>query len=211
MASFDPALCLVTDADACGTRGVDTVVAAALRGGVTMVQLRDKHLSDTEFVTLAKRLKALTRPAGVPLILNDRVALVAAAGADGVHIGQSDMPYADARLMLGPGAIIGLSVETVAQVTASEEWDVDYLGVSPVFVTPTKTDAAPPWGLTRLPELRRRSRHILIGIGGINSANAEAVIRAGLDGIAVVTAICAAADPAAAAAALREAVRRGRG
>ena len=140
--------------------------------------------------------------------MNDRVTAALEAGADGVHIGQSDMPYAEARRRLGPAAIIGLSVETLAQAEAAAGWDVDYLGVSPVFATPTKPDAPLSWGLVRLPELRRCSRHILIGIGGINAGNAADVIRAGVDGIAVVSAICAADDPAAAA--LREAVRRGR-
>jgi len=210
MKHFNPSLYLVTDAAACGRRSVEEVVAAALSGGVTMVLVRDKDLPDGEFIGLVRRLVTLTRPAGVPLIVNDRVALAREAGADGVHIGQSDMPYAEARRRLGKGAIIGLSVETLAQAEEAAGWDVDYLGVSPVFATPTKADAARPWGLARLPELRRRSRHVLVGIGGINAANAADVIAAGMDGVAVVSAICAAPDPAAAAAALRAAVTRAR-
>ena len=113
------------------------------------------------------------------------------------------MDYKDVRRIAGPDFLVGLSVENLQQAKAAEDLDADYLGVSPVFSTPTKTDTAEAWGLERLAALRARSRHVLVAIGGINSSNAREVIRAGADGIAVVSAICAAPDPEAAARELR--------
>jgi len=120
-----------------------------------------------------------------------------------VHLGQSDMKYEDARRILGPDAIIGVSVETPQQEPA----EADYLGVGPIFATPTKPDAAPPWGLEALAAYRRACRHVLVAIGGITIENARSVVEAGADGVAVVSAICAATDPEAAARALREAIQ----
>ncbi|MBP8980995.1 MAG: thiamine phosphate synthase, partial [Syntrophobacterales bacterium] len=122
-----------------------------------------------------------------------------AVGADGVDVGQEDMPYPLARKILGTGKIIGLSVETWEDVEAAEKWDVDYLGVSPVFATPTKTDTKGNWGLEGIARIRAFSRHPLVAIGGLNAANTGAAVQAGADGIAVVSAICAAPDPFAAA------------
>jgi len=120
------------------------------------------------------------------------------------------MEYCDARRLLGPDAIIGLSVETQEQAERAASLDVDYLGVGPIFLTPTKTDAAPAWGVARLAALRRASRHVLVAIGGVNRQNAEAVIRAGADGIAVVSAICAPPDPERAARELRAVISASR-
>ena len=198
----DWSLYLVTDRRLASPRSLDDLVRAALRGGVTAVQLREKGCPTRDFVDLARALKAILAPAGVPLVVNDRVDVALAACADGVHIGQSDMEYGDARRLLGPDAIIGLSVESPEQAERAASFDVDYLGVSPVFPTPTKTDAAPAWGIEGLAALRRASRHTLVAIGGIRQENTGAVIRAGADGIAVVSAICAADEPEAAAAEL---------
>ena len=199
-------LYLVTDASLAAPRSIEDVVRAALRGGVSAVQLRDKECPTRNFVELARGLKAILGPAGVPLVGNDRVDVALAAGADGVHIGQSDMEHRDARRRLGPDAVIGLSVETLEQAERAASLDVDYFGVGPVFPTPTKADAAPAWGLERLAALRRASRHVLVAIGGIDLENAGATIRAGADGIAVVSAICAAPDPERAARELRTAI-----
>jgi thiamine-phosphate pyrophosphorylase len=196
-------LYLVTDRPLMGGRRIEDVVAAAVRGGVTVVQLREKDCPTREFVELARALKRLLDPLGVPLLINDRVDVALACGADGVHLGQSDMEYADARRILGPEAIIGISVETPEQKPA----EADYLGVGPIFATPTKPDAAPPWGLEALAAYRRACRHVLVAIGGITLENARSVVEAGADGVAVVSAICAATDPAAAARALREAIQ----
>jgi thiamine-phosphate pyrophosphorylase len=201
--SVDWGLYLVTDRRLAGERSLEDVLRAAILGGVTVVQLREKECGTDEFVELARRLKAMLTPADVPLIINDRVEVALAARADGVHLGQSDMDYRQARSLLGPGAIVGLSVETMEQAEAAEALDVDYLGVSPIFPTPTKTDTTASWGIEGLAALRALSRHVLVAIGGINAANAAEVINAGADGIAVVSAICGAADPESAARALR--------
>jgi len=193
---------LVTDSNLCGARGVEAVVAAAVRGGATCVQLREKHLDTRQFVERARALKALLAPLGVPLLINDRLDIALAVGADGVHVGQSDMPPDDVRRLL-PHALIGLSVENAAQVRAAAHSPVDYLGVSPVFSTPSKADAAPALGLDGLRTLRALTRLPLIAIGGIDLDNAAQVMSAGADGLAVVRALCAAPDPAAAAQALR--------
>ena len=199
----DWSLYLVTDRRLAGERPLEDVVLAAVRGGVTAVQLREKQATTREYVSTARRLKALLAPLGVPLIINDRVDVALAAGADGVHVGQSDMDYKDVRRIAGPDFLVGLSVETMEQAQAAENLDADYLGVSPIFSTPTKTDTGEAWGIEGLTALRARSRHVLVAIGGINSSNAREVIRAGADGIAVVSAICAAPDPEAAARELR--------
>jgi len=192
-------LYLVTDRDLCGGRPLKEVVAAAVAGGAAWVQLREKNLSTRAFVEEAAAVKALLAPHKVPLIINDRLDVALAVGADGVHVGQDDMPYPLARKILGTGKIIGLSVETWEDVEAAEKWDVDYLGVSPVFATPTKTDTKGSWGLEGIARIRSFSRHPLVAIGGLNATNTGAAVRAGADGIAVVSAICAAPDPLAAA------------
>jgi thiamine-phosphate pyrophosphorylase len=206
----DWSLYLVTDRGLTGSRPLAGVVGAAVRGGVTAVQLREKHCGTREFVELARCLKALLAPCGVPLIVNDRVDVALAAGADGVHLGQSDLDCRDARRLLGPDAIVGLSVETMEQAERAAALDVDYLGVSPIFSTPTKTDTAAAWGVAGLAALRQVSKHVLVAIGGINLGNAAEVIGAGAEGIAVVSAICAAPDPEAAARALCRAIDQAR-
>jgi len=199
-------LCLVTDSALCGERGVLAVVEAAARGDVSCVQLREKALDTRAFVERARALKALLAPRGVPLIINDRVDVALACGADGVHVGQSDMPPQDVRRLM-PRALIGLSIEALAQLPAAELAPVDYYGISPVFATGTKADAAPALGLEGLREIRARTARALVAIGGIHAGNAAAVMAAGADGLAVVSALCAAPDPAAAARLLRDSMR----
>ncbi len=208
--SPDWSLYLVTDRPLCGGRPIEDVVAAAIRGGVTVVQVREKELSTRDFLDVASRIRAITRAAGVPLLINDRVDIALAVGADGVHVGQSDMPPHDARRLMGPDALIGLSVESRDDIAAAESTDVDYLGVSPVFCTPTKAELTRAWGLDGLRAARAQTRRPLVAIGGIHAGNAADVIAAGADGIAVVSAICAAFDPEVAARALRAQILAGR-
>ena len=196
---FDPFLYLVTDRALAGLRGVTETVRLALEGGVTLVQLREKTLAREPFVEEARRLKDICHARGVPLIVNDDVAVAREAGADGVHLGQSDASVAQAREALGPDAIIGLSVESVEQARAAAQLDIDYIAASPVFATPTKTDTASPLGLEGVLAIRRLTDKPLVAIGGINSANALEVLQAGADGLAVISAIMAAADPRQAA------------
>jgi len=194
---------LVTDRGLCRNRSLLDVVLRAVKGGAVCIQLREKELSTREFVEEAIAVKQLLLPFGVPLIINDRIDIALACNADGVHIGQEDMPYDIVRRLMGPQAIIGLSVETWEDVEASEKLDVNYIGVSPVFATPTKTDTKEPWGLAGMKKIKAYSRHPLVAIGGINESNAAAVVRAGADGLAVVSAICSADDPRAEALRLK--------
>jgi thiamine-phosphate pyrophosphorylase len=186
---------LVTDPKYGRDRGMEFLVVEAAKAGVACVQLREKNSSTRDFVDLAIRIKAALEPFRVPLIINDRIDVALAAGADGVHIGQSDMPYLQARRLLGPDAIIGLSVETWEDVLAAQAMDVNYLGISPVYPTPTKTDTKEPWGLAGVARIRAYSRHKLVAIGGINADNAAEIIRAGAHCVAVVSAICGAHNP----------------
>lgn len=200
-------LYLVTDRGLCPKgRSLVQTVKEAVEGGVTMVQLREKDIDTRTFIEEALELKALLGPLGVPLIINDRVDVALASDADGVHIGQSDMPYSIARRLLGPDRIIGLSVENMNQVAQANALDVDYIGVSPVFATPTKTDTARPFGLEGLREAVKLSHHPTVAIGGMNALTAADVMAAGTDGIAVVSAIIAAPDPRAAAEELKNIV-----
>jgi thiamine-phosphate pyrophosphorylase len=201
------ALYLVTDRMLARGRPLEEVVAAALLGGVTMVQLREKECSTREFIALAERILPLTRARHVPLIINDRVDVALAVDADGVHLGQSDMPCATARRLLGPDRIIGLSVESTEQAEAAQACDADYLGVSPIHTTPTKPELETGLGLDGLRRIRALSRHPLVAIGGMNAHTIPGALSAGADGVAVVSAICAADDPEAAACELAALVR----
>lgn len=200
-------LYLVTDSELSLGRSLEWIVEEAVKGGVTMVQLREKNCSTREFIDKALRLKALLSPQGVPLIINDRIDVALASGADGVHIGQSDMPYSIARQLLGPDKIIGLSVENFQQIEEANKLNLEYIGVSPVFATPTKTDTAPAFGLEGLRRAVQLSRHPAVGIGGMNIASAASVMACGADGIAVVSAIVSAADPKTAALELLDELR----
>jgi thiamine-phosphate pyrophosphorylase len=204
-------LYLVTDRLLCAPLGIEHVVAEAVAGGVTMVQLRDDETPTEDLVAVAGRLKAMLAPVSVPLIVNNRLDVALAAGADGLHVGQGDMPATVARSRLGGRAILGLSITEPGQLAALDPAVVDYLGVGPIFATATKRDAAPAIGLAGLATVRGGTHLRLVAIGGIDLVNTEATIRAGAEGVAVVSAICASADPRTAARALANAVRAGRG
>lgn len=199
-------LYLVTDRPLSLGRPLEEIVESAVEGGVTIVQLREKEAPTGEFVALAKRLKAVLAPLGIPLIINDRVDVALASDADGVHIGQSDMPYEDARRLLGPDKIIGLSVENFEDLERANALDVDYVGISPVYGTPTKSDTAEPFGLEGLRRAVAMSAHPTVAIGGMNSSTIAEVMQAGTDGVAVVSAICSAPSPRKAAEELKEIV-----
>ena len=188
-------LYLVTDRSLSLGRSLEEVVSEAVAGGVTMVQLREKEASTGEFIELASRLKKILEPHKIPLIINDRVDVALAVDADGVHIGQSDMPYEQARKLLGPHKIIGLSVENRTELIKANELDVDYIGISPVYGTPTKTDTAQPFGLEGLRKAVEQSVHPTVAIGGMNARTIPDVMLAGADGVAVVSAICSAPSP----------------
>ncbi len=182
-------------------------VDAAIRGGITAVQLRDKHASTRDLLALGRSLMQRTRAAGIPLIVNDRVDVALALGADGVHVGQDDMPASDARRLIGPHLILGVSTSTVAEARAARDADADYLGVGDLFGTPSKSDAGDPIGLGPVADIAGAVPLPIVGIGGITRANAADVIGAGAAGVAVISAILAAADPAQASTDLQRSVR----
>lgn len=196
---LDLSLYLVTDPDLCATHGLEATVLAAVRGGVSLVQLRDKHASDAELIPVARRLKTALAGSGVPLIINDRLEVALASGADGLHIGQDDGEVADARSALGSEAILGLSVQTQAQLARLDASRLDYLGLGPVFATPTKHDHAEPLGFAGLARLAAASPLPSVAIGGLKAEHAGPVYEAGADGLAVISAICGTPDPEAAA------------
>ena len=188
-------LYLVTDRGLCGKKSLEEVIYLGVKGGVSYVQLREKEISTRLFAEEAKRIKKILEPFNVPLIINDRVDVALACGAEGVHIGQEDMPCENVRKIMGQKAIIGLSVETWGDVEASQKLDVSYIGVSPVFSTPTKKDTKGVWGLEGLTRIKNFSRHPLVAIGGINESNIQEVVNAGAQCVAVVSAICASSNP----------------
>jgi len=209
--AFDPTLYLVAGSDAVRGRAVADVVAAAVRGGVTLVQLREKTLPDAEVIAAARALIDVLRPLGVPLIVNDRVDLAIAAGAAGVHLGQDDLDAARARALLGPAGIVGVSAGTAAEAATVSAALSDYVGVGSVYPTASKADAGAAIGLSGLRALQARLPVPVVAIGGIHAGNAAEVAATGVAGIAVVSAICGADDPEAAARSLRAAMAAGRG
>lgn len=196
--AFDLSLYVVIGPDATAGRDVTSVALAAVRGGATMVQLRYKT-GTSEITQSAREVIEVLRPTGVPVIINDRVDLARALGAQGVHVGQNDTAPAEARRVLGEDAIVGLSITDPEQLETVDPTVVDYLGVGPIFPTGSKTDAAPAIGLEALSRIASSVRLPVAAIGGITAANAANVIRAGADGLAVVSAICAADNPEEAA------------
>ena len=194
-------LCLVSDRELAAGRTLSGLIALALRGGITMVQLREKTGSTRSFLAQALAVKAVLRGSGVPLIINDRIDIALAVDADGVHVGQSDMPVAQARQLLPQGKIIGLSITSAAQIGAADAARADYLGLGPIFAQTTKADASVPLGIDGFAQLRRLAPAGVpcMAIGGVKAEHAAVLRAAGADGLAVVSAIMSAADPQAAA------------
>ncbi|MEL6433841.1 MAG: thiamine phosphate synthase [Pseudomonadota bacterium] len=190
---------LVTDPALCPGPALVETVTAAVRGGVSLVQLRDKDASTRDRVAAARALKTALAGTGVPLLINDDLEAAVALGVDGVHIGQDDATPAIARKRLGPGKIIGLSCETPEQVAAADPHLVDYLGLGTVFPTTTKSDHKPTIGIDGLAYMAGLARVPTVAIGGLKQTHAVDVLRAGCDGIAVVSAICGQPDPECAA------------
>jgi thiamine-phosphate pyrophosphorylase len=207
---IDVALYVIVDAEHARV-ALDELARLVVDGGATMVQLRAKTLHTRDFVAQARAVKAALAGTNVPLIVNDRVDVALAVGADGVHVGHDDMTPHDARRLVGRHAIVGLSVKTLAQAAAAPVERIDYVGIGGVFATSSKDNPEPPIGLAGLRDiavaLRTRAPALpLAAIAGINGANAAAVVAAGVDGIAVISAVSLAADPRAAARELRRIV-----
>ena len=198
----------LVDPEHAGGHDLTDLARQVALGGATLVQLRDKRSDTRPMVERARAIKAVLAPLGVPLLINDRVDVALASGADGVHVGQSDMVVEDARRLLGREAIIGLSIKTVAQAEAAPIELLDYVGIGGVFATSSKDNtAAPigPAGLARIAAIfrRRAPTFPLCGIAGIDATNAADAIAAGADGVAVISALALARDPRAAARDLR--------
>lgn len=187
-------LYLVTD-DKQDIATLKNVVKEAIAGGVTMVQLREKQRDIRGFIEIALAVKAILQGSGVPLIINDRVDVALAIDADGVHLGQSDMPADIARQMIGKDKLLGLSIENEQQLIEAEKLPVDYLGLSAIFATPTKTNIKKEWGIEGLANAVAQSSFPIVAIGGINVTNLEAIIATDVAGVALVSAICDAKSP----------------
>lgn len=199
MKPFDLSLYLVLDPDLCGgPQGMVDTARIAAENGATIVQLRAPNWKKRQWLETAFALKAVLDPLGVPLIINDHIDVAIAVDAAGVHIGQADLPPDATRRLIGPHKILGLSTSNAAQMAdVPLEW-VDYLGVGPVYPTGTKLDASPVIGLDQFSQLMRAKPLPVVAIGGIKHGTAAPLIRAGADGVAVVSAICGQADIAGA-------------
>lgn len=207
MNPIDLSLYLVLDPDLCGSPAemVRTARLAA-ENGATVVQLRAPSWKKRQWLDTARELKAVLAPLGVPLIINDQVDVALAIDADGVHVGQADLPVAETRRLIGSHKILGLSVSNATHLAAVPE-GVDYLGIGPAYPTGTKLDAAAVLSAEQFGELVAASRWPVVAIGGINASNCAPLFAAGAKGVAVVSAICGQADPAKAAALLRDTIR----
>lgn len=178
------------------------VARAALDGGARIIQFRDKEISDEEFTALALRIQQLTRKHNALLIINDRVEIAIAIGADGVHVGQHDLAFGEVKRIAHPGMIIGVSATNYAEAAALSDSGASYLGIGPIFPTPSKSDATPPIGLDELARICRNITIPIVAIGGITESNLPVIIRAGAAGAAVISAVSSSASMTGATAAL---------
>jgi len=206
---MDPTLYVVLDRTAARGRDLDSLLAAVIDGGCRMVQLREKEWPSGRLLPLARRLRDRCGAAGVTFIVNDRVDLAMAVEADGVHVGQDDLPARVARPLLGPGMVLGVSTHGIEQALAARDDGADYVAVGSMFPTSTKPDFQLV-GPALIRKLRGEIRVPLIGIGGITQDNVADVVRAGADGVAVISAVCAAPDPGAATRRLLELISSAR-
>jgi thiamine-phosphate pyrophosphorylase len=207
----DLRLYAIVDPEHTGGRSLPELAKLVAQGGATLVQLRDKKNDTRVMVDTARAVKAALAPFGVPLLINDRVDVALASGADGVHVGQTDMAVDDARRLLGKGGIIGLSISTEALAEAAPIGMIDYVGIGGVYATTSKDQKKPPIGVDGLRRIvgvfrRRDPKFPACAIAGINAANAGATIAAGADGVSVISALSLAGDPATAARTMRKVV-----
>ena len=205
---FYGSLYLVASQEACGSRDILWVVEQAVKGGVDLVQLREKHLDTEQFIKVAVPLKEVLDKYGVPLIINDNIEAARKSNAYGMHVGNNDISPAEIKRAWPECGMVGYSIEYIEQLDNEQIQYTDYLGISPVFNTPTKTDTVTEWGLEGIRLIRSLTYKPLVAIGNINSTNAYDVIKAGADSLAVVSAICAAINPAKAAEAIRNQIEK---
>jgi thiamine-phosphate pyrophosphorylase len=207
-APFPYRLYLVTDERACLGRPVADVAEAAVKGGVDIVQIRQKNDTHKDFVEKALQLKEMLDRYSIPLIVNDSLPVAMECNAAGIHVGKADVSPAIIRKKWPGKNFIGYSIEYEAQVSSEEAALSDYLGISPVFSTPTKTDTVTVWGLDGVRAIRAATSRPLVAIGGIDASNAFDIIKAGANCLAVISAICSADDPAKAAEMIRNEIEK---
>ncbi|PKR49825.1 thiamine phosphate synthase [Thalassospira povalilytica] len=207
MTSFDLSLYLVLDPELCRTHSMVETTQAAIAGGATIVQLRDKRAGTEGLIRIGRELMDAMRGTGVPLIVNDDIDAAIAIGADGLHVGQDDLPTKTARDRLGPDKIIGLSIEDETVARKVDRSIVDYVGIGPVFATPTKPDHKPAIGFDGLASLVRIAGLPSVAIGGLKRDHVDPVFEAGANGIAVVSAICGQPDPEGATRKISDAIK----
>ncbi|HUI24903.1 MAG TPA: thiamine phosphate synthase [Candidatus Kryptonia bacterium] len=200
-------LYLVTDRSQTNGRPLVDVVAAAVRGGVDAVQLREKDLPTRALLELARRLLPVCRQHGARLLINDRIDVALAAGADGVHLPATSFACRDARRLVGRNLLIGVSTHSIADIEAAAEAGADFVVLGPIYATPSKAAFGAPLGAEMLAAASRRAALPVLAIGGIDATNAASIMRSGAAGIAVVRAVCAAADPQQNAINLRATLR----
>jgi thiamine-phosphate diphosphorylase len=200
----DFSLYLITNRQGMGMEQFETTLEETLLGGVTIVQLREKMISDTEYIMLAKKIKPMLVKYNVPLIINDNPYVAKEAGADGVHLGQKDHDVEQARQLLGQQAIIGLSIEKTNQAKHIDKLPIDYAAISPIFNTDTKKDISTPLGIENAKMIRKMVKKDLLAIGGINISNVAEVLSTGIDGVCIISAIFNDSDPRLAAQKLKE-------
>ncbi len=203
---LDLSVYLITDRDLCGPRGVVDTVRDAVAGGPAAVELRDPAARTGELIDQARALAEILKPAGIIFVVSDRVDVALAADADGVHVRQGEMTPVDARSLIGRKRLLGLSITDDSELAAADLAAVDYLVVGPTYQSLVKPDTARPIAMAGVHQIRKRTKLPIIAIGGLHAGNAADAIAAGADGVAVVSAICAAPDPGAATRELRDVV-----
>jgi len=208
MDNVDWELCFIADSEAAAGRDTLRLITEAFNGGVTIIQLRGKKWTSREFLDMGLKAVRFLRPQKIPLIINDRVDIALACEADGVHLGQDDMPLPYAREILGKNRIIGISVATPEEAEAAEKGGADYVGAGPIFATLSKKDLGPLLGLEGLRRIRKKVKIPILAVGGISAANAADAIAAGADGVAVISAITAAPNSKKAAAQIINSIQK---
>lgn len=199
---------VITDVSVQNRFDHEELARRAVAGGADVIQVRDKHAASSSLIKLVARVRSVCEPAGVPVIVNDHVDVAAQAGAEGVHLGQHDADVAEARRTLGPSFVIGASAGNLEEALAAQAAGADYIGFGHIYPTGSKPKSSAPVGPAALGDVCRALRIPVIAIGGIDLSNIDAVLDAGAWGVAVIGAVCAAPDPAAATRALRQRIAR---
>jgi len=206
MKPIDWRLCLVADAEAAGDRNLVFIIREAVEAGTTLVQLRGKKLSTRQFLNMALEASEYLKSRNIPFIINDRIDVALACKADGVHLGQEDLPLPFARQILGEQRLVGISVNTIKEAEEAEAKGASYIGAGPIFYTPSKEELRTILHLEGLRTIREKVKIPILAIGGIQAKNARDVISAGADGIAVISALMASDDIRKATRKLLEAI-----